>query len=88
MDKETARQFQLIVDKLDSDDISVAFSMLKDRRQSLGRQIKYSLKVGDIITVDSLGEGTITKINRTRCVASFERGSYNVPFSLISQGGQ
>ena len=41
---------------------------------------------GNTITVDDLGEGTITKINRTRCVATFDKGSYNVPFSLINQG--
>ena len=86
MQKETINQLKDIIFTLDSDDISIAFSMLKDRRKSLGRQIKYSLKVGDTITVDSLGDGTITKINRTRCVATFDKGSYNVPFSLINQG--
>ena len=86
MENETINQLKDIIFTLDSDDISIAFSMLKDRRKSLGREIKYSLRVGDVITVDNLGEGTITKINRTRCVATFDRGSYNVPFSLINQG--
>jgi hypothetical protein len=86
MERTTMNQLKDIIFKLDSDDISIAFSMLKDRRKSIGREIKYSLRVGDVITVDDLGEGTITKINRTRCVAMFDKGSYNVPFSLINQG--
>ena len=86
MQKETINQLKDIIFTLDSDDISIVSSMLKDRRSSLGREIKYSLRVGNTITVDDLGEGTITKINRTRCVATFDKGSYNVPFSLINQG--
>ena len=86
MENETINQLKDIIFTLDSDDISIAFSMLKDRRKSLGREIKYSLNIGDTITVDDLGEGTITKINRTRCLATFDKGSYNVPFSLINQG--
>ena len=86
MENETINQLKDIIFTLDSDDISIAFYMLKDRRKSLGREIKYSLRVGDVITVNNLGEGTITKINRTRCLATFDKGSYNVPFSLINQG--
>ena len=86
MQNETINQLRDIIFKLDADGVSTAFSMIKDRRKSLGREIKYSLRVGDVITVDDLGEGTITKMNRTRCVATFDKGSYNVPFSLINQG--
>lgn len=86
MERATMNQLKDIIFKLDLDDIGIAFSMIKDRRKSIGREIKYSLRVGDVITVDDLGEGTITKINRTRCVATFDKGSYNVPFSLINQG--
>jgi len=86
MENETTSQLRGIIFSLDLDDLNIVASMLKDARRSLGREIKYSLSVGDTITVNDLGEGTITKINRTRCVATFDKGSYNVPFSLINQG--
>ena len=86
MERTTTHKLQNIIFSLDADDLKIVASMIKDRRRSLGREIKYSLNIGDTITVDDLGEGTITKINRTRCLASFDKGNYNVPFSLINQG--
>ena len=86
MERTTTHKLQNIIFSLDADDLKIVASMIKDRRRSLGREIKYSLNIGDTITVDDLGEGTITKINRTRCLATFDKGSYNVPFSLINQG--
>ena len=86
MERATINQLRDIIFSLDADDLKIVASMIKDRRRSLGREIKYSLNIGDTITVDDLGEGTITKINRTRCLATFDKGSYNVPFSLINQG--
>ena len=86
MERATMNQLKDIIFSLDVDDLNIVASMIKDRRRSLGREIKYSLNIGDKITVDDLGEGTITKINRTRCLATFDKGSYNVPFSLINQG--
>ena len=86
MERATMNQLSDIIFSLDADDLKIVASMIKDRRRSLGREIKYSLNIGDTITVDDLGKGTITKINRTRCLASFDKGNYNVPFSLINQG--
>ena len=86
MERATMNQLRDIIFSLDADDLNIVASMIKDKRRSLGREIKYSLNIGDTITVDDLGEGTITKINRTRCLATFDKGSYNVPFSLINQG--
>ena len=86
MERTTTHKLQNIIFSLDADDLRIVASMIKDRRRALGREIKYSLNIGDTITVDDLGEGTITKINRTRCLATFDKGSYNVPFSLINQG--
>ena len=86
MERTTTHKLQNIIFSLDVDDLNIVASMIKDRRRSLGREIKYSLNIGDTITVDDLGKGTITKINRTRCLATFDKGSYNVPFSLINQG--
>ena len=86
MERGTMNQLKDIIFSLDVDDLNIVASMIKDARRSLGREIKYSLNIGDTITVDDLGEGTITKINRTRCLATFDKGNYNVPFSLINQG--
>ena len=86
MENEIRSQLRGIIISLDMDDLNIVASMIKDARRSLGREIKYSLSIGDKITVDDLGEGTITKINRTRCLAEFNKGRYNVPFSLINQG--
>ena len=86
MENEITSQLRGIIFSLDTDDLNIVASMLKDARRSLGREIKYSLNIGDKINVDDLGEGTITKINRTRCLAKFDKGNYNVPFSLINKG--
>ena len=74
-----------IIFDLQMEELDVVSSMLRDRRKALGNTIKYSLNIGDEINVNDLGVGVITKINRTRCLAKFDKGSYNVPFSLITK---
>jgi hypothetical protein len=61
----------------------------KDRKRFLGNRLKYSLEVGDEVTVNngrSIDEGTIAKINRTRAVVDMRGSSWNVPFSMITKG--
>ena len=60
----------------------------KDRKRFLGNRLKYSLQIGDNITVRNgtkRDEGTITKINRTRAVVDMRGGSWTVPFSMITK---
>ena len=60
----------------------------KDRKRFLGNRLKYSLEVGDKVTVRNgtkRDEGTITKINRTRAVVDMRGGSWTVPFSMITK---
>ena len=62
----------------------------KDRKRFLGNRLKYSLEVGDKVTVrygTKRDEGTITKINRTRAVIDMRDGSWAVPFSMITKMG-
>ena len=63
----------------------------KDRKRFLGNRLKYSLEVGDKVTVRNgtkRDEGTITKINRTRAVIDMRSGSWTVPFSMITKMGE
>tara|TARA_R100001244_G_scaffold68747_1_gene56194 strand:- start:253 stop:519 length:267 start_codon:yes stop_codon:yes gene_type:complete len=60
----------------------------KDRKRFLGNRLKYSLEVGDEVTVNNgrgIDKGTITKINRTRAVVEMRGGSWTVPFSMITK---
>ena len=60
----------------------------KDRERFLGNRLKYSLQVGDNVTVRNgtkRDEGTIKKINRTRAVVYMRGDSWNVPFSMITK---
>ena len=60
---------------------------VKQRRTSLGQQVKYKLVPGDKVLVNGnkVGkeEGTIVKLNRTRAVVSIDSIKWNVPFSMI-----
>ena len=63
---------------------------VKDRRRAIGNRLKYTLSVGDEVQVSNgsrTDKGTITKINRTRAVVDMRGGSWNVPFSMITQTG-
>ena len=63
---------------------------VKDRRRAIGNRLKYTLSVGDVVQVSNgstIDKGTVTKINRTRAVVDMRGGSWNVPFSMITQIG-
>ena len=62
---------------------------IKDRKRTLGSRLKYSLVIGDKVTVNNgrtSDKGTVTKINRTRAVVDMRGSSWNVPFSMITKG--
>ena len=69
----------------DQVDLNTISKMIKERRQQLTSSMKYSLQVDGTIDVEGLGRGKIIKVNRTRCLARFDKGRYNVPFSLIKE---
>ena len=60
---------------------------IKQRRTSLGQQIKYKLVPGDKVLVNGgkarKEEGTIERLNRTRAVVKIGVTSWNVPFNMI-----
>ena len=60
---------------------------VKQRRTSLGQQIKYKLVPGDKVLVNGnkVGkeEGIIERLNRTRAVVKIGTTSWNAPFSMI-----
>ena len=62
---------------------------VKQRRTSLGQQIKYKLVLGDKVLVNGnktgKEEGTIVKLNRTRAVVNIDGIKWNVPFSMIEK---
>jgi len=69
-------------------DLNLIQAWIKDRKEFLGNRLKYSLQIGDKVTVRSgrkMDEGTITKINRTRAVIDMRGGSWTVPFSMITK---
>ena len=69
-------------------DLRTIQGFVKDRKRALGNRLKYSLAVGDKVTVNNgrtADEGTVTKINRTRAVVDMRNGSWNVPFSMITR---
>jgi hypothetical protein len=66
-------------------DLNAISKMVKEKRQQLTSGMKYSLQVDGTIDVKGLGVGKIIKVNRTRCLAKFDKGRYNVPFSLIKE---
>ena len=87
MRQDTKTDLIKYISTLDTiDDLNTVRSILNDRRDTLGRQTKYELVVGDKVTVNngrSIDEGTITKINRTRAVVNMRDSSWTVPFSMI-----
>ena len=84
---EIERQINLIEDLRELQQIQ---SMVKDRKRAIGNRLKYTLSVWDEVQVSNgstIDNGTVTKINRTRAVVNMRGGSWNVPFSMITQIG-
>ena len=78
------KQINLIEDLRELQQIQ---SMVKDRKIAIGNRLKYTLSVGDEVKVsngNTIDEGTVTKINRTRAVVDMRDGSWTVPFSMIT----
>ena len=84
---EIEKQINLVEDLRELQQIQ---SMVKDRKRAIGNRLKYTLSVGDEVQVSNgstIDNGTVTKINRTRAVVDMRGGSWNVPFSMITQIG-
>ena len=84
---EIEKQINLIEDMRELRTIQ---SFIKNRKRAIGNRLKYTLSVGDEVQVSNgsrTDKGTITKINRTRAVVDMRGGSWNVPFSMITQIG-
>ena len=81
------------INQLDNiDDLNKAREIINDRRNSLARKTKYSLVVGEEVTITGSGKiesGKIIKINRTKAVVDcFDKKrdcmvTYDVPFTMI-----
>ena len=78
------------------DELNKVKIILEDKRDSLARQTKYNLVIGEEVTISGSGRienGKIVKINRTRAVVDcFDKKRdrtihYNVPFSMIRKIG-
>ena len=93
MKKDTKTDLIVLINTLDSiDDLNEAREMINDRRDSLARKTKYSLVVGEEVTITGSGKiesGKIIKINRTKAVVDcFDKKrdcmvEYTVPFAMI-----
>ena len=72
----------------DVNELRLIRSAISDRIKEVSSRIKYELRKGDAIVVNSKkGEesGIIEKINRTRAVFRMNGTSWNVPFSMITR---
>jgi dsDNA-specific endonuclease/ATPase MutS2 len=80
-------QIKDLIFKIEDDrELKSIAKYIKARRQQVGFQMKFKLKVGDNVFVDSNGiteDGTIIKINRTKAVVDLGNGEWTVPFCMI-----
>ena len=93
MRKDTKNDLLTLINTLDDiDDLNAVKDMVMDRRDSLGRQTKYNLIVGEEVKIVGSGRidsGKIIKINRTRAVIDcYDKNNdrnveFTVPFSMI-----
>ena len=93
MRKDTKNDLLTLINTLDDiDDLNAVKEMVMDRRDSLGRQTKYNLIVGEEVKIVGSGRidsGKIIKINRTRAVIDcYDKNNdrnveFTVPFSMI-----
>lgn len=93
MDKDTKHNLSVLINTLDNiDDIKEVKNMVIDKIESLGRQTKYNLIVGEKVKIAGSGRidsGKIIKINRTRALIDcYDKNNnrnveFNVPFSMI-----
>lgn len=93
MRKDTKHDLSVLINTLDNiDDIKEVKNMVIDKIESLGRQTKYNLIVGEKVKIAGSGRidsGKIIKINRTRALIDcYDKNNnrnveFNVPFSMI-----
>jgi len=93
MKKDTKHDLSVLINTLDNiDDIKEVKDMVINRIESLGRQTKYNLIVGEEVKIAGSGRidsGKIIKINRTRALIDcYDKNNnrnveFNVPFSMI-----
>ncbi len=72
-----------------TDDLSHIERMLTMRREDLARDLKYTLKPGDRVKVDSkkITEGIVHKVNRIKVVVKDDNGQrWTVPLTMIRTG--
>ena len=90
MRKAKKNELLILINTIDNiDDLDLIKNMVNDRRDSLARQTKYDLVVGEEVEISGSGRietGKIIKINRTRAVVDcFDKTRdcmihYTVPF--------
>ena len=93
MRKDTRHDLSVLINTLDDiDDLKEVKELVTNRIESLGRQTKYNLIVGEKVRIAGSGRvdsGKIIKINRTRAIVEcFDKNNdrnveFNVPFSMI-----
>ncbi len=72
-----------------TDDLSHIKRMLTMRREDLARDLKYTLKPGDRVKIDSkrITEGIVHKVNRTKVVVKDDNGQgWDIPLTMIRTG--
>ena len=74
----------------DLDELRLIRSAINDRITEVANAIKYDLKDGDKVKINSprkelQDDGTIVKVNRSRAVVLINGKQWNVPFALITK---
>jgi len=87
---ERKELLETLMQMRDLDELRLIQSAIRDRIKEVGHSIKYDLRNGDEVKVNSprrefSEKGIIEKINRTRAVVKIDGKSWNVPFALISK---
>ena len=73
----------------DTDELNHLKKVIKMRRESIARDLKYTLKPGDRVKVDGnrITGGIIEKVNRTKAIVIDDNGQgWTVPLTMIRTG--
>ena len=73
----------------DTDELNHLKKVIKMRRESIARDLKYSLMPGDRVKVDGnrITGGIIEKVNRTNAIVIDDNGQgWTVPLTMIRTG--
>lgn len=89
MNKLETTQLSKIISNASLDELRLIANLISDRKDTLGFENKYTLKVGQQVLVNHPKlKGvtcTIKEIKRTKASIKCDRGAYTVPLSLIEQ---